>query len=478
MARLGLQARDSLSLASTKFKSRKIRTALTLITAAVLAFILVVCSGLLSGFLRAAEATPQSALADLHLARFTTIDKAGRSGNASIDAAKELTTNAPSAAKIREVYFEKNDSQGGSYELDLVKPQQSNTPDSLSAMYPTTARWVSEELFKPYLRGNHNTAWKPGDPLPVLVTNNVVEAAHATELAGAISAKERIGIRERHQKELLGKVGTLTRTSISFGSAEGAKEGNAGEGGLPPEARVPAPQNLGQPTQNQLKVKVVGFNQGPSFLSYEDSGFTFPYETTREHPELTKFLDSVNATYPSFETAAQRDAFAEANKANGASIYADPIAQNKDFFSGFINAFRIATIVMLVLMAIPMATTISKLLSDSQRETGVFRAIGARNRHIIAIYGLYGLFIAIGAFILATICGVLVGLLLTAKFGGSVSVGFATALGATVDVNFAQPKLSQLLTIFGGLVGGVIVGSLFPLFRALKRDPIKSLRDE
>lgn len=481
-----LQLRDSLSLAFTKFKARKVRTLLTLITAAILAFILVVCSGVLSGFMRAANSTPQSALKDLHLAKVSlqadpqypnigvsspvapteeSIARVPDKPEYGEDKARKYIDSLAKTDKPSTIYFERSSAESSNASLDFLNPQ----PDpSDGFFYSPQLRWTSQAIVEPNLADGQSMQWKPGEPLPILISTDLVKQSHASELAKAETTSEKVKLLTRYRNELVGKTGNLKISSATL-SPDTAE----------PDSKVLAPRSADEDKPVTLPVRVVGFVQGANFLNSDSPGYAIPYETTKDQPQLAELFKSATTAYPSFSTQQQRDNFLKANRASGGvEIFSDPVAQNRELFSPFLNAFRIATIVMLCLMAVPMATTISKLLSDSQRETGVFRAIGARNRHIVAIYGLYGLLVAIGAFLLALVAGIGVGLLITSAYGDKVELGFSTITDASVSVNFAQPALSQLLTILFGLIGGVVVGSAIPLLRALRRDPIKSLRDE
>src|SRR5690349_4112114 len=104
MARLGLQFKDSLSLSYTKFKIRRIRTILTLISTSILALVLVVASSFMTGLFKAANSTPQGELVDLHLA---STHPEARDTEANPDAAiAEVKTKAKNRDAIKNVYLQ------------------------------------------------------------------------------------------------------------------------------------------------------------------------------------------------------------------------------------------------------------------------------------------------------------------------------------------------------------------------------------
>jgi len=489
MARLGLQARDTLSLSFTKFKIRRIRTVLTLISTSVLALVLVAASSVLTGFMRAADATPQSQLVNLHLAQApvpydpttsTTISEVTPSGpGVAADLQRAITAlrgQVKDGASLKDVYVEVSPLYGSQIAtLDILGGPPPSLPGDPSFGPDAFANGFvyrgvtgkSTELLKPFIDGNQPLDAKAGDPLPVLVPTDAILRAHEGEFEKLKRPELRVAKRTEYQRALLGKVGQLTI------------ENNLGPIPFPPDdPSAPAPEPPAPAPAKVFPVRVVGFLPVSSLFGAEESysDYVFPYEAAARNAEAASFLNGVNALYPSFVSTQARNAFVSGNK--DASIYADVVESNKEAFRPFTNAFRILVIVMLLLMAIPMAATMSKLLADSQRETGVFRAIGARNRNILAIYGLYATQMVLASFLLALVAGELFCLWLTSRVANNLELAAADYADTVVQVSFVQFNVPQLATILAGLLGGALVGAAIPLFRALRRDPIKSLRDE
>ncbi len=72
----------------------------------------------------------------------------------------------------------------------------------------------------------------------------------------------------------------------------------------------------------------------------------------------------------------------------------------------------------------------------------------------------------------------LICLWLTSRFTEGLELAAADFANTAVDISFVQFNVPQLATIFLGLLAGALIGIAFPLFRALRRDPIKALRDD
>ena len=478
MAKLALQARDSLSLAYTKFKIRRIRTALTLISTSVLALILVVGSCVVSGFMDLANSTPQSSLTDMHLAKSQratvwlndSVETPPFSAQSERDA---LASKVKDPATLKNVFFDVSVNSGSptvTFEpvTDPARTSSESTPSQtaddtfeVGNLY-TRFRARSPELLTPFMDPSQNIDWKAGDPIPVFVSSNVLLEAHLAEFVKLKTAKARVAKREELKKAVLGKSGNFVIETRTFQNVE----------------------ELNKPVQSEtstttIQARIVGFVPGTSiFGDNDDSGvYMVPLNVAQAHPELSSSMTRATAVYPSFTTTKARNAFAN-DEANNASIYADVIEENKEYSKPVMRVFNIAVIVMLILMAIPMAATISKLLSDSQRETGVFRAIGARNRNIVSIYGLYSLLMVTAAFIFAVIAGESICAWLTARYGDDLELAAADYAEAIVNASFVQFNLRQMATIYGGLIAGAALGIAIPMIRALRRDPIKALRDE
>lgn len=468
--RVGLQIRDAWSLSSTKFKMRRIRTALTLISTSVLALVLVVASSVLAGLMDVADSTPQTALVDRHLAKvYNNYIDTPEAANAA-KAEQDFKSKYGSVTGLEKIYYETQPLPDSSMSatLDLLPPpkNQDTSDGPYMSYFGRPLEAVSSPLVDPYLSEGQSLDWKPGDPLPILVPMAAVTDPHSRELESIEKAKPRVAKREEYKKAILGKVGTLTlksqaEISQNFSGSQGFRPGST--------------ESLGPPSQD-LKVRVVGFLPSAGLVSSDEFyAYAVPYEVAQKSPELSKMLGPVSALYPSFDSSQHRNAFVKGK--DMASIYGDPIAANKDYFDPLKNAFRIAVIVMLVLMAIPMAATMSKLLADSQRETGVFRAIGATNHTMVGIYGFYAFQMVVASFIVAVVVGAGICLWLTGRYGDDLELAVSEFASTNVHASLLAFDFKSLATIFGGLLGGAALGAAFPLWRALRRDPIKALRE-
>lgn len=464
-----LHAHDAFTLSFTKYKTRRIRTLLTLISTSVLALVLVVASSVLTGFFKIANTAPQTGLTDMHLAEVPTFNLNGSSTELSSDPNKDLQTFKDSnktVAGIGDVYFEvSTNSQYPGAELANLKPEKSADEPGFFFGSGSVAR--SAALLQPFVASGQSLNWIKGQPLPVIVPTETVANAHRSELEKITDPDQRIKRRIALQNELIGKTTTLSLTGSNFSFSESGSPGIGKE------------DIQEQRTSKTLPVKIAGFSPTSAGLirGYSINGYALPWEVVQQDPTAKALYDHASNFYPSFQTKKQRNAYVSASKGD-AEIFADVVESNKRYFKAFNRVYNIGVIVMLVLMAIPMAATLSKILSDSQRETGVFRAIGARNRNILSIYGIYMLLLVVSAFVLSLIVGFTLAAMIDAKWSDDIALGIADIADTGVEVNLVRFNFEQLGTIFAGLLAGSTLGAAFPLFRSLRRDPIKALRDE
>lgn len=161
--------------------------------------------------------------------------------------------------------------------------------------------------------------------------------------------------------------------------------------------------------------------------------------------------------------------------------YGNPSVGFQDIFKTVSKVLAIIILVILGIAVIIMMTTIGKIMADSRRETGVFRAIGARRFDISLIYLLYACLLALRAFVIALILATGVALVLTHFYGPALTTTAIDAFG-TYD-NFTSVSLIgfdilQLLAILGITQIAAVLASLLPIANNVGRNPIKALRDE
>ena len=161
--------------------------------------------------------------------------------------------------------------------------------------------------------------------------------------------------------------------------------------------------------------------------------------------------------------------------------YGNPSVGLQDAFGTIARVGLTIILIMLGVAVVIMMTTIGKIMADSRRETGVFRAIGARRLDIASIYLLYASLLALRSFVIALVLATGVSLVLTSAYGPELTAKAIDAFGTYTDyhpVTLIGFSWWQLLAILGITQVAALVASLLPIANNVGRNPIKALRDE
>ena len=125
--------------------------------------------------------------------------------------------------------------------------------------------------------------------------------------------------------------------------------------------------------------------------------------------------------------------------------------------------------------------TISRTVADSRKESAIFRALGATRLDIAQIYIMYTLLLA-G---LITLFAITAGLIGAGVIDALYSADFSTAaryiimprdLNTTFQLFTFDPLIIALAAV--SIVAAALIGSILPLARNTRRNPMKDIRDE
>lgn len=141
----------------------------------------------------------------------------------------------------------------------------------------------------------------------------------------------------------------------------------------------------------------------------------------------------------------------------------------------------IAVGVVSAIAALLMIGMVGRVVTDSRRETAVFRAIGARRNDIRAIYTMYitafSLIIALSAILLGMVAAAIVTALTTDSLTTTMHLLYVESR-ETAPVSLVGVWPEALLLIVGVTVFVGLFAMLLPLSRNLVRSPLKDMRDE
>lgn len=149
--------------------------------------------------------------------------------------------------------------------------------------------------------------------------------------------------------------------------------------------------------------------------------------------------------------------------------------------AGAAKILWIAGLVVASIAAILMMGMVGRVITDSRRETAVFRAIGAKRNDIRLVYALYVL--AFSCMIAAI--AILVGTGLAWFYSSTVADSLTTSAHLMFIESHETKQFSlvgywpeALLLTAGAILLAGFVSMLLPLARNLARNPLKDMRDE
>lgn len=131
--------------------------------------------------------------------------------------------------------------------------------------------------------------------------------------------------------------------------------------------------------------------------------------------------------------------------------------------------------------AIILGGIIARTVSEGRRESAVFRAIGAKRVDIAGIYGVYALLLAVRVVIFAVVLGAVVAGAIELLFADDATVGARVAYAAvdtTVEFHLFGIGSWYIPIVLAVIIVVSLLGSIIPIIRNARRNPINDMRDE
>ncbi|MGB3023585.1 MAG: ABC transporter permease [Candidatus Saccharimonadales bacterium] len=141
-----------------------------------------------------------------------------------------------------------------------------------------------------------------------------------------------------------------------------------------------------------------------------------------------------------------------------------------------IAAAVIAAIASLILMGM-----IGRIISDSRKETAVFRAVGASRLAVSQIYVTYTVYLVVLIVVASFAVGLGLALLVDGNLGGSTGITMAMLFNVkNLDKAFHYYAFNWYDSVLIICVVGVaaLLGAMIPILRNMRRNPIRDMRDE
>ncbi len=465
---------DSVVLAYTKYRTRKARSILVVFGSACITALVLFFSIATAGLQRSVvnKASPIGAMILLKIT-----DYMSPSGTTPAPTDEKYWNDLKQRtniqdSEVKEVYYETEIRQMNSSELSLF--DGANPGDGWDAFLNYRRTLIkSEALIRPFVKQDVDLSYKAGDPLPIVVSADIIEVQHKDELAKIKDVVKRVERGRELQQDYIGKTQKLRIEVVPP---------------LDPTSKEVQQIDASDNKVLEIDAKIVGFSPSTTgffsgLINQDGPTIVIAYGAARAHPELAPYVQTATSVYASFNTKEARSAVVERYSGNyelSVLVYGDIAGSTDDLIKTVSKVLRWIIVVMLLFVTLPMMSTMSKILADSQRETGVFRAIGARNSEIVQIYVVYSTLLALVAFVIAVLISSLIALLLTLKYGDILGAQLSEVTGSTtissVSLYGVQPFHWLVLLVI--LVVASALGTAGPVSRTLRKDPILAMRDE
>lgn len=147
----------------------------------------------------------------------------------------------------------------------------------------------------------------------------------------------------------------------------------------------------------------------------------------------------------------------------------------------FRKALAFAALAVAMIAVIIMMGAIGRIISDSRRETAVFRAMGANKEDIALIYLIYTFLVALVAIAFAGTIGVAVAQIVQYVYSDGLTVQSLVVFNSadlTKKFSLFNVYPPDMLGICGLIIASSLLSTALPLFRNLRRSPILDMRDD
>ncbi len=465
---------DSIVLAYTKYRTRKARSILVVFGSACITALVLFFSIATAGLQRSVvnKASPIGAMNLLKITDYmaTSGTNPAPTNEKYWDDLRQRTSIQSS--DVKDVFYETEIRQMNGAKLSLF--DAANPGDGWDAFLNYRRTLIkSEELIRPFVSQDADLSYKAGAPLPIVVSADIIETQHKDELAKIKDVVKRVERSRELQKQYIGKTQKLVIEVVPA---------------FDPKSQEVQQIDASDNKVLEIEAKIVGFSPSTNgffsgLINQDGPTIVVEYEAARAHPELSAYVQAATSVYASFYTKEARTAVVDRYAGNydlGVLVYGDIAGSTDDLLKTVSKVLRWIIVVMLLFVTLPMMSTMSKILADSQRETGVFRAIGARNSEIVQIYVVYSTLLALVAFVIAVLIASLIALVLTLKYGNILGAQLSEVTGSTtisaVSLYGIQPLHWLVLLVI--LVVASALGTAGPVSRTLRKDPILAMRDE
>lgn len=191
--------------------------------------------------------------------------------------------------------------------------------------------------------------------------------------------------------------------------------------------------------------------------------------------DAQKFIDEQSCTTQYDNTCKPLGRAYQASLSFSNSAALDDLRQKSAQF------FQVITLGVILIATLIMWIAVSRTISDSRRETAVFRAIGFGRIDIAALYITYTLLLCFLIIVLSLGIGFVGAHIVDSQFAPQLTAQAQYGFGG-IDLNKKVSLIGinkdQLLPILLACLATGILSVMFPLLRNVRRNPVRDMRDE
>lgn len=153
----------------------------------------------------------------------------------------------------------------------------------------------------------------------------------------------------------------------------------------------------------------------------------------------------------------------------------------KDLIAGIATTLSVAGLIIAGVASLILMGMVGRIISDSRRETAVFRAIGAKRSDIGSIYTIYTLFVSFLIIVVTLLVGWAVAFWLDGQLSAEATIKAQLTFAGvdkTAEFHLFGMWWQALLALVGLIIVAGLVAMIFPIMRNVARSPIKDMRDD
>ncbi len=502
-----MKLNDAFAIALTKFKTRKLRNAFAAFTISLGIIIILVFLFGVAGVLDVGKKAFVDSLGDRHFALETfPTNKQIQSieaGVVKMGFFEGVDSTTPSEeADSPEKYLEKYSADGVqvAYLHRLVAAstygfgiQRDGTTDEFEKKLATVG-WsaaVAEPMFvQDFVYADYHFDALVDGKIPVIIPKSATQA-DAYTVPFDVTQKELYEKFQVNAEKLIGQTFTVT-LSESAGYSYGVFFGGAEN--VEPSEEAQTETIL--PTKTTIEVVVVGFAADGFYSSplYDSYSLIFPNWALEQNTTIAALFAEPSEwrMVSEFASREERDRFVDRrhntidnDPVAGLGSYVQQIPSRFEMLEDLVRFFRSAGLgvggFFLVVSSFFLMTTLGKIISDSQKEIGVFRAVGAQKRDVKKIYFAYAWLLVTGGFVIGVFIAVMLDGIASLKWGEDL---FYQMMNAGVSASVSEPAFLfvhvvplYIIAVYAALIVLGVLASAIPIRRASKIDPIQVLKD-